>query len=268
MIWLIRRLRGDFRGWERSTRLAFILSVALLLVALTLVVVAPEDARVPILIGMGILLVVLEVTVLWGNRGMISVFTRAQRLYMAGDLEAARDLLEAARPKADARVLTLLGNTYRQLGQLRESETVLSEAIDKAPERYFSFYGFGRTLLSEGRYAEAADAIRRALELGAPAVVQADLGEAYYRLNQAEDAVAALRAVTNGDLGEPQRALMVSYLLFRLVEGEAPALDVVLSGLPYWEAMAERFHETPYGAALMLDVRDMLNQGQGQGQGT
>ncbi|MEP7293579.1 MAG: tetratricopeptide repeat protein [Chloroflexota bacterium] len=268
MIWLIRRLRGDFRAWERSTRIAFVMSMILLLVALILTVIAPPDARVPILVGIGLLLIVLEASVLWGNRGMISVFTRAQRLYMAGDLEAARDLLEAARaarPKADARTLTLLGNTYRQLGQLHESEAVLSEAIDKAPERYFSFYGFGRTLLSEGRYAEAADAIRRALELGAPAVVQADLGEAYYRLNQADDAIAALRAATNGGLGEPQRALMVSYLLFRLGQGDPPTLDAVLSGLPYWEATAERFQTTPYGTALMLDVRDMLNQGQGQG---
>jgi tetratricopeptide (TPR) repeat protein len=235
----------------------------LLVVALITTLIAPPDARPLVLVGMGLLLIVLEATVLWGNRGMISVFTRAQRLYMDGELEAARDLLEAAHSKADARTLTLLGNTYRQLGQLHESEAVLSEAVDKAPDRYFSLYGFGRTLLSEGRYAEAADAIRRALEVGASPVVQADLGEAYYRLNQPEDAIAALRAASaiKGGLGEPQRALMVNYLLFRLGQTEPPALDVVLSGLPYWEAMAERFRETPYGAALMLDVREMLNQG-------
>ena len=263
MIWLIRRLRGDFRGWERSTQIAFALGGILLVVALILTLVAPPDARVLVLVGMGLLLIVLEVTVLWGNRGMLSTFTRAQRLYMAGELEAARDLMEAARPKADARTLTLLGNTYRQLGQLHESEAVLSEAVDKAPDRYFSLYGFGRTLLSEGRYAEAADAIRRALEVGAPSVVQADLGEAYYRLNRRDDAIAALNAANaaQSGLGEPQRALMVSYLLFRLGEAEPPALEIVLSGLPYWQATAERFRETPYGAALMLDVREMLNQG-------
>ena len=39
-------------------------------------------------------LIVLDVSVLWGNRGMVSAFTRAQRLYLDGELEAARDLLE------------------------------------------------------------------------------------------------------------------------------------------------------------------------------
>jgi tetratricopeptide (TPR) repeat protein len=263
LIWLIRRLRKDFYAWERSTKIAFVLGGILLVVALIVTLIAPPDARPQLLVGMGLLLIVLEVTILWGNRSMISVFTRAQRLYMEGELEAARDLLETARPKADARTLTLLGNTYRQLGQLHESETVLSEAVDKAPDRYFSLYGFGRTLLSEGRYAEAADAIRRALEVGAPPVVQADLGEAYYRLNQAEAAIAALNAAAaiKGGLGEPQRALMVSYLLFRLGQAAPPDPDLVQSGLPYWQAMAERFHDTPYGAALTLDVREMLNQG-------
>jgi tetratricopeptide (TPR) repeat protein len=263
MIWLIRRLRTDFGAWERSTQIGFVSGLILLILAVIVALIAPPDARVPVLVGAGLLLIVLEITVLWGNRGMISVFTRSQRLYMEGDLEGARALLESVRPKADARTLTLLGNTYRQLGQLDESENVLSEAVDKAPNHYFSMYGFGRTLLSEGRYAEAAEAIRRALELGAPPVVQADLGEVYYRLNQPEEAIAALHAANavQGVPGEPQRALMVGYLLFRLGEATPPALELVLSGLPYWEAAAERFRDTPYGAALMLDVREMLNQG-------
>ena len=260
MIWLLRRLRTDFGTWERSTRIAFILAVVLLIVALVIAFIAPPDARVPILVGAGALLIVLEATVLWGNRGMVSAFTRAQRLYVEGDLEGARDLLEAVRAKADARALTLLGNTYRQLGQLSESEAVLSEAVDKAPKHYFPIYGFGRTLLSEGRYAEAAEAIRRALEMGAPPVVQVDLGEAYYRLNQSEDALAVLHAV-GSDLDEPQRVLMVGYLLYRLGSAPPPAAELVLAGIPYWQAAAERFRETPYGAALALDVREMLNQG-------
>ncbi len=195
---------------------------------------------------------------LWGNRGMVSAFTQAQRLYLAGDFAAARDLLESVRAKADARVLTLLGNTYRQLGQLDESEQVLSEAVDKAPDHYFPLYGFGRTLLSEGRYTEAVVAIRRALELNAPPVVRADLGEALYRLNLPEEAVAALEAVPTD---EPHRALMVAYLLHRLGAADPPVAEVVQAGLPYWEAAAERFRHTPYGLALARDVRVMLNQG-------
>ncbi len=204
------------------------------------------------------LLIILEISVLWGNRGMVSAFTRAQRLYLDGDFAAARDLLESIHAKADARALTLLGNTYRQLGQLDQSERVLSEAVDKAPDHYFPLYGFGRTLLSEGRYAEAVVAIRGALELNAPPVVRVDLGEALYRLKMPEE---ALDVLATAPTDEPHRALMVAYLLFRLGAADPPVAEVVQAGVPYWEAAAERFRHTPYGLALARDVRAMLNQG-------
>ena len=258
MIWLIRRLRRDSTVWDRSTRIAFGLGMVLLVVALVLLIAAPPESRLIILISFTLLLIIIEVSVLWGNRGMVSAFTRAQRFYLDGDFAAARDLLESARAKADARALTLLGNTYRQLGQLDESERVLSEAVDKAPNHYFPVYGFGRTLLSEGRYAEAVAAIKRALELNAPPVVQADLGEALYRLNMPEAAVAALEAAP---VDEPHRALMVAYLLYQLGAADPPNAEVVAAGLPYWDAAAERFRHTPYGLALARDVRAMLNQG-------
>ena len=258
MLWLILRLRHDFRTWERSTRIAFGIGVLLLGIAVMTALVAPPDVRVPVIIGAGALLLVLEVTILWGNRGMISAFTRAQRLYLDGDFVAASAMLEAVRTKADARALTLLGNTYRQLGRLTESHEVLSEAVDKAPKHYFPIYGFGRTLLSEGRYEEAAEAIQHALELGAPSVVQADLGEAYYRLNRTNDAIVALRAA---DISEPHRALMVGYLLYQLGDAPPPSEEVVRAGLPYWEATAARFRETPYGIALETDIIEMQNRG-------
>lgn len=267
MFWLLSRLRRDVQSWDRATRVAFGIGGVLLVIAVAVALVAPSNARLPILVGTALLLVVVEISVLWGNRGMVSAFTRAQRLYLDGELEAARDLLEAAHEKVtlaekqpDARSLVLLGNVYRQLGQLRESEAVLSEAVDKAPQRYFSFYGFGRTLLSGGRYAEAADALRRALELGAPNGVQVDLAEAYFRMNQPQAAVAALSSIAER-LSEPHRALMAAYLLYRLGAADPPPPDVIHAGLPYWQAVAERFRETPYGAALEVDVVEMLKQG-------
>lgn len=258
MIWLIQRLRRDVTLWDRPTRIAFALGLILLVVALVLLMVAPPEARSIILISVAALLIIVEISVLWGNRGMVSVLTRAQRLYLDGDFAAARDLLESIHAKADARALTLLGNTYRQLGRLKESESVLSEAVDKAPNHYFPTYGFGRTLLAEGRYAEAVVVMRRALELNAPPVVRADLGEALYRLNLPEEAVAVLATAPTD---EPHRALMIAYLRYRLGAGEPPAAEVVQAGLPYWEAAAERFRHTAYGVALARDVRAMLNQG-------
>ena len=91
MIWLITRLRRDFGTWDRETRIAFAAAVILLIAAVAVALSAPPEARLPILVGAGLLLVVVEISVLWGNRGMISTFTRAQRLYLDGELEAARD---------------------------------------------------------------------------------------------------------------------------------------------------------------------------------
>jgi tetratricopeptide (TPR) repeat protein len=262
MLWLISRLRRDVRAWDRATQIAFVIGVILLLVAVISALIAPPDARLSMLVGAGALLLVLEIAVLWGNRGMISPFTRAQRLYLDGDFAGVLDVLEPVRAKAgakaDARALALLGNTYRQLGRLHESEAVLAEAVEKAPQHYFSFYGFGRTLLSEGRYAEAVTALQRALDLGAPAGVRVDLGEAYFRLNQPEAAIAALHAA---DLREPHRALIAGYLLYRLGAAAPPSPERVRDGLPYWQAAAARFRETPYGAALRADVDEMVKQG-------
>ncbi len=258
MIWLVTRLRRDMALWDRPTRIAVALGAVLLIAALILLIAAPSEMRRIILVGVVALLIVIEISVLWGNRSMVSAFTRGQRLYLEGDFTAVRDLLESVHAKADARALTLLGNTYRQLGQLSESESVLSEAVDKAPNHYFPLYGFGRTLLSEGRYAEAVVAIRSALDLNAPPVVRADLGEAYYRLRLPDEALAALQAAPTD---EPHRALMVGFLLYQLGAAEPPAPEVVRAGLPYWEAAAERFRHTPYGLALSRDVRAMLNQG-------
>lgn len=255
MFWLISRIRSDFRNWDRPTQIAVALD-ALLLVALLIVAAAgPEALRVPALIGAGGLVIVSQIAVLWGNRGMISPFTQAQRHYLAGSFDRARDILEAARArgKIDVKSLTLLGNTYRQLGQLAESEAVLSEAVARAPEHYFARYGFGRTLLSRGEYAAAVESIAEAVRLGAPPIVQLDLAEAYYRLGRNDHAIALLENVRTH---EPHRALMQAYLFYRM-GGAPPTRELIMAGLPYWQASAERFSTTPYGQALAQDVERM-----------
>lgn len=256
MFWLFSRLRSDFKTWDRPTRIAVVLGVLLLIALLIAAAVGPEDLRVPALIGAGGLVIVSQIAVLWGNRGMISPFTQAQRHYLAGSFDQACDVLEAARTrgKIDVKSLTLLGNTYRQLGRLAESQAVLAEAVARAPEHYFARYGFGRTLLSRGEYAAAVDAIVEALRLGAPSIVQLDLAEAYYRLGQFADAVAPLESVRTQ---ESHRALMQAYLLYRMERGAPPSRDLVAAGLPYWMASAARFNATPYGGALAQDVERM-----------
>ncbi len=196
---------------------------------------------------------------MWGNRGMVTPFTKAQRHFLAGEFEAARDILESlrARGRADFEALTLLGNTYRQLGMLDRSEAILHDALQTGPEHHFPLYGFGRTLLAQGHYTEAAGYIQRAFDAGAPPVTRFDLAHALYRQGETAQALHWLEAAREV-IDAPYRLLMIDYLRYRLGAGERPSPEVIEAGLPYWRASAERFAHTPYGRALDEDVQHML----------
>ncbi len=259
------RLLRAFRAWDRPSQIALAAALTLLVVTLSVAAFGSAELRQLALIGAGGLLIITQIIVMWGNRGMVTPYTRAQRAYLAEDFETASELLEALRidGKADFRELTLLGNTYRQLGQLGKSEEVLTEALRLRPNHKFPLYGFGRTLLVQGRYPAARDAFRRALEAGAPLVVQFDLGDACFRHEAWEEARRVLAGVSSV-VEEPQRALMTVYLLYRLDWGEPPSAALVEAGLPYWRAEAERYRHTPYGQALANDVRHMQTLGGGR----
>lgn len=260
MIWLIRRLRRDFPAWERPAQIALVVAIVLLALALLVIFLGPQEVRLPALIGAGGLILVMQITVLWANRGMVTPFTQAQRHYLAEDFESARILLEGLRAegKADARALTLLGNTYRQLGQLGESHRVLYEALNKAPNHHYPLYGFGRTLLSEGNYLEAAERFSAALAADAPDSVQVDLAEAAFRAGDGDRALQALRRLDVKTLAqEPHRQLMAQYLLYRLNAVHAVDAELIRQGLPYWQATAERFAHSRYGTDLAQDIQNM-----------
>jgi tetratricopeptide (TPR) repeat protein len=245
-----------FRAWERPAQTGFLLALALFFPALIVAAAGPESLRWPATIGAMGLVIVAQVIFMWANRGMVTPFTRAQRHYLNGEFAAARDLLQALREdgKADVRALTLLGNTYRQLGQLEDSEAVLSEAVDIRPNHYFPLYGFGRTLLVQGRYSAAVETIQRALDNGAEAIVYFDAAEAHYRQGEAEPARALLQQAQPHVQHEPHRALMTAYLLYRLDAGERPAAALIREGLAYWQNQAALFAHTPYGQAVAEDI--------------
>jgi tetratricopeptide (TPR) repeat protein len=252
---LTARLAAWLREWDWPSKVALFTALALFILALLVAAFGPADLRQPALVGAAGLFLVTQIIILWGNRGMVTAYTKAQRYYVAGDFEAARAMLErlAADEQADANALTLLGNTYRQLGRLDESEASLRQAIVKRPSHYFSLYGFGRTLLTKGNYTEAATILQQALDAGAPTLVQFDLGDARYRQGLHQEAAVLLQAV-KPVIEEPYRALMVDYLLFRLNSGPIPAVELIRVGLPYWRASADRFSQTPYGQSLADDV--------------
>ncbi|MEO8610321.1 MAG: tetratricopeptide repeat protein [Chloroflexota bacterium] len=252
--YVIRR----FRAWDAPSRFALLSALGLLLVTLLVLAVGPENIRQPSLIGFVGLIIVIQIIFMWGNRGMITPFTRAQRYYLAEEFESARQVLENlnVNGKPDAQSLTLLGNTYRQLGMLDESEEVLTKALELRPLDHFPLYGIGRTLLVKGQYAQAAAKIKQALDAAAPLIVQFDLGEALYRLGKTDEAKLMLKAAADV-AQEPHRTLMSQYLLYRLGAGQPPTSDLIASGLPYWQDNAIRFQETPYGQLLADDIQQM-----------
>jgi tetratricopeptide (TPR) repeat protein len=256
MFHILRRIWRDFPTWERSAQIAFALALVLLVTCLIAVAAAPQTQRSGFLVSAGVLLLVLQGVVMWANRGMISPFTQAQRAYLRGDFAAAVAALEPVRQsgKADMRELTLLGNTYRQLGRLDESAEVLSEAVDKVPNHHYSLYGFGRTLIVQGSYAEGAAYIARALAAGAPSAVRFEYAEALHRLGRWEEARGYLDAVRDD---EPHRLLMAALWRWRHDGGAPPGHALMEQGIPFWQAQAERFAATEYGSAVADDLREL-----------
>ena len=257
MFSIMNLLIRQFRNWDIYSKVAFILALILFFVIGFVGFTLPPDQRGNALIGLAGVLIVMQAIFLWANRGMVTPFTKAQRHYLAGEFEAARDILEALRSAGDAdmRALTLLGNTYRQLGDLSASHAVLEESLAIAPNHHFPRYGFGRTLLVSGQYAEAVDYFMGALETGAPPTVQIDLAEARYRSGERGGAVVRpLHQARDAAESEPHRALMAAYLLYRLDVEAAPAPDLIEAGIAYWRAEAERFEHTAYGIALSNDL--------------
>ena len=259
MIHIIREFWRGLRNWERPARLALLLGLLASLPLLLLWLAGPPEWRPAGLAGLCGLGIGLQMVFLWAWRGMLSDWTLAQRLYLDGEFEAACDLLQARRAtgRADMRSLTLLGNALRQRGLLEQSETVLREAVAQRPGHAFPLTGLGRTLLAQGRYSAAVDALREALATGAPAIVTLDLGEALFHAGQLQAAREHLQTglAATDDSG---RRLTGQYLLHQLDAAGLPDAQLLRDGRPWLEAQVTRFEHTDYGCALaaMLKALD------------
>ncbi len=257
---LLASLLRQIPTWDTSSKVAIFLAFVLLPLLLALATWGPEQLQNPAKIGAVGLLITSQLIFLWGNRGMATPYTQAQREFIKGDFESARKILEAYldEGKNDSDAYTLLANTYRHLGRLKESEATARHALMLRPDSHFAYYGLGGVLLAKGEYQDAVDAIQQALDLGASPVVEFDLGHAYYRLGEFEQAIGHLKAVKSTiSEDEMYRKLMVVYILYQLEQQNPPTIELIEQGLPFWEASAMRFHDTSYGQALQDDVRHL-----------
>jgi tetratricopeptide (TPR) repeat protein len=256
---MTRTLWQAFKAWDRPAQIGFALALVLMVPAAYAASTGSENIRTPALVGLLGLVIAAQAVFMWANRGMISPYTRAQRLFQASDFDGALAVLEELRAndQADVHALTLLGNTYRQVGDLAQSEAILYEAVNKSPDHYFPLYGFGRTLLVMGCYTEAAGMFERVLAGDALPLARYDLAEATYRDGSTDAAVAMLRESLELENAEPHRILMARCLLHRVGRGEPPTLVELREGLPYWTRSAALYQDTPYGQALAGDIAAM-----------
>ena len=267
MLSITRMLMKQVPRWDRPTQAALGIALVLLVGMIGVVIFGGEALRIPAIVGVGTLFLVVQVIALWGNRELVTPFTQAQRLYLDGGIRAALDVLQAECDTLDMQGLTLLGNIQRQLGDLDASEAALQAALDDSPGHHFPLVGLGRTQMAQGRYEDAQTCFKQALSGAGLPVVRYDLAEAYYRAGELSLALDELDAVPRpeharpeqvaGPRTEPYRLLLADWLAYRFGDREPPTNERLFAGLPYWEAAAERFAHTPYGAAVAADVQAM-----------
>jgi tetratricopeptide (TPR) repeat protein len=200
----------------------------------------------------------LQIGALFYRRHPAGPLADAQRLFMQGDFDEAAHLLEGL-PEKSVEARTLLGNTYRQLARLDDSERLLRAALVINQKNAFPLYGLGRTLLAAGDFSQAAQTMQQALDNGGRKVIRADLALAHYLSGDASSAVEAAKSVAGMLQIEAYRALMVNYLLHHLAD-DPRALDVMTrsrEGLEFWKNEAHRFADTDYGKRLAQEIEIM-----------
>jgi tetratricopeptide (TPR) repeat protein len=220
----------------------------------------PPEYQLPAVLALFGVFAVVQVLILRSLWLRNPALRKARKHYMARQFEDAVQVLEDSRLEApqDAAGLSLLGNAYRQMGDLARSEEVLRQAYEKDPDAPFAAYGLGRTLLVMGIYEDAVRLIEHALDRRGQRVILADLGLALFRAGRFDEAGKVLSEADTIEL-EPYRALMTRYLLWRLSNSAVDdaarrRLERYDHGLETWHAEAVRFGETPYGQALAEDI--------------
>jgi tetratricopeptide (TPR) repeat protein len=255
-------LLGEIRNWDSASKLALAIALMLFVVD-AFVLFTIQNLQTAALVGGLGLLIAIQMIVLWGNRSLITPYHQAQQKFINGEFAAARDILKAdiensAKPPIDS--LVLLGNAYRNLGQLRESESVLRIALARKPYYHFALYGLGKIRLAMGDYAEAIQHFEKALKADAPEIIRFDKAIAHYYAGDDKQALAELNAMP--ETNEIHRQAFASYLLHCLANAPMPEHELLADGLAFWEAELGRFPNTAYGNVLAGDIermREMLS---------
>ncbi len=111
---------------------------------------------------------------------------------------------------SDLVVWNELGNIYFKLGACEEAIAVYEKAIEVAPDFGWPYSNLGLVYAHQGQYAQAIPLYRRSIELFKndrdKAITWNRLGDAYRRLNDPKNAMAAYQKAVQLDVGELERA--------------------------------------------------------------
>ena len=257
---------------QRPVRNAIILGVlggALALGFLGAIVFGSSAVRFSAALGLIMLLVAAQIVFLFVRPTDRTPFGQARQAFVASDYPMAAQLLESiAAQRPTVRTLTLLGNTYRQMGRYQAADEQLERARTLSPRNANVMYALGRVSLAQGDFEAAAEWFDSALAAGAPAAIACDLGLAEYCAGHGDSALRTFQKATRVLQIEPHRLWLASALMYVILstppryEVESSKVDEVLqanlsrtaAGRAYWEAEAARHNATPYGAALHAAV--------------
>ena len=213
----------------------------------------------PARIGAFGLLLTIQALFLWAHRRDVSPYHEAQRHFVAGDYGAAREILEGisddGRESVDA--LVLLGNTYRQLGQLERSRRALARALELKPAHHLALFSAGKLRLVCGDYDAARDFILQALEAGAPPIVKFELAQCHYLLGESAEATSMLSDLRVTLADQPAQQLMAAYVLHALGAGAPPSAECIRDNLAYWREEAHKYDGSAYATALYADIQGL-----------
>ncbi len=260
MLWQVARdLTRRLPEWDASAKLSLAIAIPILLLLLAVGFAGPAAIQFPARIGAFLTLVTIQLVFLWANRRDASPYHQAQQRFIAGDYQAARDLLEALpeRGRESVDALVLLGNSYRHLGRLDAAGAALRRALELKPEHDLALFSLGKLNLVRGAYAAATEFLERALNAGAPDIVRFELGQARFLLGHDMQAREQLKIALPALAEDPAQLLLLRYYLHVLSAGDMPASEFICQHIERLRLEARKFADTPYGAHLTKVERDL-----------
>ncbi|MCY3797500.1 MAG: tetratricopeptide repeat protein [Chloroflexi bacterium] len=253
MLWhAARDLTRRLPKWERPAKASLAIALPLLILLLGIGFFGPESVQLPARLGAFGLLITIQLLFLWANRRDASPYHQAQQHFIAGEYQAASDLLETMpeRERASVDALVLLGNTYRNLGNFGLAQAALNHALELNSRHHLALFSAGKLQLVQGNYLEASEYFKRAIQAGAPALVRFELGQAHFLLGDHDEALRHLKAARPALADDPAQSLLLQYHLHTMHGSDMPASEFIQENIQFWRAEALKYSETPYGARL------------------